>query len=229
MFMETYAILSEKSWNQSLVQSLSQVNKPINWILIDSEKDFNKTFLEQNNVTKIFIPHWSSIIPENIYSQYECVVFHMTDLPYGRGGSPLQNLVVRGHTETKISALRVVKELDAGPIYLKSDLSLSGTAQEIFIRANKIIEQMIGTIVVKDLKSKAQEGEIVKFKRRKKEDSNIAEITELEKVYDYIRMLDADGYPHAFVETENFKLEFSKAKFNSNEKQLTAYVRISKK
>ena len=229
MFMETYAILSEKSWNQSLVQSLSQVNKSINWILIDSEKDFNKTFLEQNNVTKIFIPHWSSIIPENIYSQYECVVFHMTDLPYGRGGSPLQNLVVRGHTETKISALRVVKELDAGPIYLKSDLSLSGTAQEIFIRANKIIEQMIGTIVVKDLKSKAQEGEIVKFKRRKKEDSNIAEITELEKVYDYIRMLDADGYPHAFVETENFKLEFSKAKFNSNEKQLTANVRISKK
>lgn len=102
--METYVILSEKIWNHSLVSSLSQRNNSINWILIDNDKDFNITFLEQNQVTKIFIPHWSYIIPENIYSQYECIVFHMTDLPYGRGGSPLQNLIVRGHTETKITA-----------------------------------------------------------------------------------------------------------------------------
>ena len=227
--METYVILSEKIWNQSLVSSLSHKNNSINWILIDDNKDFNITFLEQNHVTKIFIPHWSYIIPENIYSHYECIVFHMTDLPYGRGGSPLQNLIVRGHTETKISALRVVKELDAGPIYLKSDLSLSGTAQEIFTRANKIIEQMIEAIVIKDLKPKEQEGEVVKFKRRKKEDSNILEIEDLEKVYDHIRMLDAEGYPHAFIETANLKIEFSKAKLNTNKEVLNAYVRISKK
>lgn len=227
--METYVILSEKIWNHSLVSSLSQRNNSINWILIDNDKDFNITFLEQNQVTKIFIPHWSYIIPENIYSQYECIVFHMTDLPYGRGGSPLQNLIVRGHTETKISALRVVKELDAGPIYLKSDLSLSGTAQEIFTRANKIIEIMIEAIVINDLKPKEQEGEVVKFKRRKKEDSNILEIENLEKVYDHIRMLDADGYPQAFIETANLKIEFSKAKLNTNKEVLKAYVRISKK
>lgn len=229
MIMETYVILSEKIWNHSLVSSLSQRNNSINWILIDNDKDFNITFLEQNQVTKIFIPHWSYIIPENIYSQYECIVFHMTDLPYGRGGSPLQNLIVRGHTETKISALRVVKELDAGPIYLKSDLSLSGTAQEIFTRANKIIEIMIEAIVINDLKPKEQEGEVVKFKRRKKEDSNILEIENLEKVYDHIRMLDADGYPQAFIETANLKIEFSKAKLNTNKEVLKAYVRISKK
>lgn len=227
--METYVILSEKIWNHSLVSSLSQRNNSINWILIDNDKDFNITFLEQNQVTKIFIPHWSYIIPENIYSQYECIVFHMTDLPYGRGGSPLQNLIVRGHTETKISALRVVKELDAGPIYLKSDLSLSGTAQEIFTRANKIIEIMIEAIVINDLKPKEQEGEVVKFKRRKKEDSNILEIENLEKVYDHIRMLDADGYPQAFIETANLRIEFSKAKLNTNKEVLKAYVRISKK
>ncbi len=76
----------------------------------------------------------------------------------------MQNLIVLGHKETKISALRVVKELDAGPIYLKKELSLLGTAEEIFIRANKIIEQMIVSIVSHDLKPKQQEGEIVKFK-----------------------------------------------------------------
>jgi len=50
----------------------------------------------------------------------------MTDLPFGRGGSPLQNLIVRGFTHTKLSALRVEKGLDTGDIYLKEDLEQYG-------------------------------------------------------------------------------------------------------
>ncbi len=34
-------------------------------------------------------------MPREIFENWACVVFHMTDLPYGRGGSPLQNLIVR--------------------------------------------------------------------------------------------------------------------------------------
>ena len=33
----------------------------------------------------------------------------------------------------------------------------------------------------------------------------------LVSVYDYIRMLDADGYPHAFVEVGNLRFEFDRA------------------
>ena len=72
----------------------------------------------------------------------------MTDLPYGRGGSPLQNLIVRGHSETKISALKVEKKLDTGDIYLKKNLSLEGSAQKIFQRANTSIIDMIKEIPV---------------------------------------------------------------------------------
>ena len=61
----------------------------------------------------------------------------MTDLPYGRGGSPLQNLIIRGHKKTKISALRMVNELDAGPIYFKRSLSLNGNAQKIYSSCSK--------------------------------------------------------------------------------------------
>jgi len=48
----------------------------------------------------------------------------MTDVPYGRGGSPLQNLIVRGHTETKLTALRCVRDLDADgypPAFLETE------------------------------------------------------------------------------------------------------------
>ena len=111
----------------------------------------------------------------------------MTDLPFGRGGSPLQNLIVLGKEETKISALKVVKELDAGPIYLKNKLSLNGTAEEIFIKANSIIESMIIEIINKELKPYEQKGVVVHFKRRKPKDSNITNLKNIKDIYNYIR------------------------------------------
>ena len=41
----------------------------------------------------------------------------MTDVPYGRGGSPLQNLIVRGYSEIKLTVLQMVKAFDAGLVY----------------------------------------------------------------------------------------------------------------
>ena len=62
----------------------------------------------------------------------------MTDVPYGRGGSPLQNLILAGHTETKLTALRMVNEMDGGPVYVKMPLKLEGAAQEIYIKAGEL-------------------------------------------------------------------------------------------
>ena len=225
---KTYIILSEKSWNQDLVKKLSKKNDNINWVIINNRLKFNLTNLESIRPVKIFIPHWSYIISDEIFQKFDCVVFHMTDLPFGRGGSPLQNLIVLGKKKTKISALKVVKELDAGPIYLKKDLRLHGTAEEIFIRANSIIELMIIEIIDKDLEPKEQKGDVVYFKRRKPKDSNIFDLKDLKSIYDYIRMLDADGYPNAFIENEYFKFEFFNASLKKGE-EINAEIRIIKK
>ena len=223
-----YVIVSEKSWNRQLADKLSKTFPQHTWALIDKRADFTEEHLVALNPAMVFIPHWSYIIPASIYERFECVVFHMTDLPYGRGGSPLQNLIVRGHKDTKISALRVVGGLDAGDIYLKKDLSLSGTAGEIYLRANDVIEGMIVEIVEKQLQPVPQQGEIVEFKRRKKEESNMGELTTMEQVYDYIRMLDAEGYPHAFIENEHFVFEFTDASVEAVD-TITAKVKIRKK
>ena len=34
------------------------------------------------------------LIPEDIYTKYVCIQFHASDLPKGRGGSPIQNQIV---------------------------------------------------------------------------------------------------------------------------------------
>lgn len=224
--MDVYVIVSEKIWNRSLVKNLKSDGNI--WVLINKKNDFTYSNMNKLKPKMIFIPHWSHYIPEEIYSNYECVVFHETDLPYGRGGSPIQNLIERGFKKTKVSAIKANKELDAGDVYLKRDLDLYGTAEEIYLRVNEIIEGMIKEIVKNKTEPSPQKGEPVVFKRRNPSQSNIAELDDLEKIYDYIRMLDAEGYPQAFIETKFFRFEFSRATMKANQ-TILADVRIIKK
>lgn len=226
--MKNYIVLSEKVWHKEIYFNLKNNFPESKWTLIKERNDFSYEELKKLGPEKIFIPHWSYIIPAKIFENFECVVFHMTDLPYGRGGSPLQNLIVRGHTHTKISALKVEEGLDTGPIYLKKELQILGTAQEIFIRTTTIVEKMIGQIIENDLSPIKQDGEIVEFKRRKPEDGNMADLQQVLEIYDHIRMLDCDGYPPAFIESKNFRFEFSRASLKSK-KEIIADVRIIKK
>lgn len=222
-----YVLLTSHPWNDDLFSTLSK-SKDLVWIRISTKEDFSIERLSIINPLMIFIPHWSYFIPAEIFNSFECVVFHMTDLPYGRGGSPLQNLILRGHKQTKISALKVVKDLDAGPIYLKKELALQGSADMIFRRASDVIEGMIKEIIVNNIKPIPQIGTPVIFKRRTPAESNLRNVNTIEETYDYIRMLDAEGYPHAFVETEYLRFEFTDA-VNSENGELKANVRIFKK
>lgn len=198
-------------------------------IAVKNKKDLNLDHIVKVNPKYIFFMHWSWIIPEEIFSKYICIVFHMTDLPYGRGGSPLQNLIINGHKETKLSALKVEKGLDTGEIYLKKDLSLLGKASEIFLRAGEVIGEMIDEIINTQIFPKPQIGTAVVFSRRTPEQSLISdEINNIEKLYDFIRMLDAENYPNAFLENATFKLKFTEAEI-INENELKAHVRIIKK
>ena len=227
--MDCFIILSEKKWHENLFFELKNKFQKDKWVHIFKKEDFNYENLKSINPTRIFIPHWSYIIPSEIYNHFDCIVFHMTDLPYGRGGSPLQNLIVRNHKLTKISAIQVQKGLDTGAVYLKKELSLLGTAQEIFNRSVGVIKDMIKEIIEYSLIPQPQTGEVVEFKRRKAEDGDIQVISELRKVFDHIRMLDAEGYPNAFLETDYFKIEFFNADLSNNQNSVQAHVRISKK
>ena len=226
--MENILIVSEKSWNKELVSYLQSTMPQYAFYLISQKEDFTVERIGSISPVKIFIPHWSYIIPSAIFERYECIVFHMTDLPYGRGGSPLQNLIVRGLTATKLSALRVEAGLDTGPVYLKMDLSLSGTAEEIFVRANKLVGKMIVEIIQNNLQPVPQEGDPVVFKRRKPEQSDMSGLEKLEEIFDYIRMLDADGYPHAYIEKGEFRYEFTRASIKADG-SIVADVKITEK
>lgn len=223
-----YVLATSREWNESIAKQLEE-KTGYAFHLITRTEELTYERLQAISPRYVFFPHWSHIIPKEIHEAFECVIFHMTDLPYGRGGSPLQNLILRGHQETQISALRCVAELDAGPIYMKRPLSLEGSASEIFLRAADVVQEMMEEMVRTESLPVPQEGEPTVFHRRTPEQSNLrkANLLTLKEIFDFIRMLDAPAYPLAFIEHEGFLLEFSHAELLKN--AIEARVTIRRK
>ena len=108
---------------------------------------------------------------------------------------------------------------------MKRSRSLAGSAQEIFVRcADIIFQEMIPVFLTGKITPVPQEGNPVVFKRRKPEDSKIICDMELDKIYDYIRMLDAEGYPKAYLEFGAYRLEFEEANLSGDGQMLSARV-----
>lgn len=204
-------VASPHSRNDVTEEAVRRALPDFKIVRLNKKEQLNAELLSELSPTWIFFPHWSWIIPQSVHSNFRCVVFHMTDLPYGRGGSPLQNLIVRGHKDTQISALRCIEDVDAGPIYLKRPMTLTGNAEDILKRAAVLISEMIVEIVSKGIKPVLQEGRVAKFQRRTRAQSSMDEVKNVSAAYDFIRMLDADGYPRAFLETQNLIFEFENA------------------
>lgn len=218
--METIVVATIKEWNINNFYKLQEKYKnQYKLILIEDKKNltYDKLFLLQPKY--IFFAHWSWLIQDKIYKNFECIVFHMTDLPFGRGGSPLQNLLQRQIYTTKISALKVDGEVDNGDIYLKENFDISnGSAHELYIKASNIIfEKMIPTLLKENIIPKKQNGEVTIFKRRTPKDSDIlsSQVKNIQQLYDFIRMLDAPSYPKANITFGKLKIELKDVKIKA--------------
>ncbi len=220
MSEKVYLVASNKDWHKPMFEELAE-RRPGKWLWCNTSSQL-KEICEQLTPEYIFFLHWSSYVPEEIWSHNECVCFHMTDLPFGRGGSPLQNLIARGFKTTKLSAFRVNGELDGGPIYAKRKLQLKGSALDIYLEAGRISLKIAEWIIDTSPKPQKQSGKAVAFRRRKPTESELPSNKDLTILYDHIRMLDAPGYPKAFLNTKGLKLTFSGAELSG--KKLKAVV-----
>ena len=71
-----------------------------------------------------------------------------------------------------------------------------------------------------------QEGDLVWFERRSPSQSELPDAKDINKLYDFIRMLDAPTYPAAYVDYRGWRLSFSDASLTKS--HLEARVTIRK-
>lgn len=205
--MNKIVIACSKKWFFNNEEVRKFIKKK-NIITIINKKKINQNYLDKINPKIIFFPHWSHKVNSNITEKYNCICFHAAPLPYGRGGSPIQNLILKNFKKTPVCAIKMTNEIDTGPIYLKEIISLSGSLDNIFERISLSIIKMIKVLITKKIKPIKQKGRIYKFKRINERKSIISKERNLKEIFDKIRMLDSNEYPNAYIIKNNHKIVF---------------------
>ena len=215
-------ICNSKSW----FKLDEKLKSNLEVIMISKKDELKKDLIAKYNPDYIFFVHWNWKVKKEIYSNFKCILFHTAPLPYGRGGSPIQNLILKGFKKSPVCAIKMEEKIDSGPIYTSEEISLEGSLKEIFTRINKVINKLILKIIKNNLIPKAQEGKILEFKRLNYEDNQIPLNIKLKDIYNYIRMVDDEEYKDAYIIYGDIKLEFYNAEHQ--DKSIICNCRISK-
>lgn len=209
-----YLFCAYRDWSLKLYEKLLDIDD--NFVLIKSPKKLTNSFVKKLNPEFIFFPDWSWIIPKKITDNYKCVCLHESNLPKFRGGSPLQNQIIRGITKTKTTAFFMSDGIDEGDIILQKNLSLKGKIEDIFLRMIENDFKIITKIISGKYTVKKQKGIPTLFKRRKPKESELQNLNFSKKyLCDFIRMLE-DPYPNAFIKSGKRKIIFKSANLKDN-------------
>lgn len=190
-----------------------------NFEIVSKPEDLNKI---RNSV--ILGAGWSWIIPPEVIEGNELIaLMHPSDLPKYSGGSPIQHQIIDGLTKTMGALFQVDTKIDAGPIFLKKEMSLTGNMDEIFESLRTVTCDLMSEFIVKypDIKPTPQEKTKERVRKRlKPEDSRIAKEDfqkySTETLYNMIRCRE-NPYPNVYVEDDHGRLYISSVRYEKND------------
>ena len=164
----------------------------------------------------ILFPHFSNVIPTSFLETQNCIGFHTGDLPKDRGGSPIQNKILKGEYFTWVNAFRINSGLDAGAILCREEISLEkGSIDAMLREISKVVASLARIIVTENPIPVAQSGRPSFFSRIKSSSSELKmrDLTP-KQIYDRIRMLDGLDYPSAFIRIGRYRILLSNAELH---------------
>jgi methionyl-tRNA formyltransferase len=112
---------------------------------------------------------YGKILPQEFLTapKFGCVNVHFSLLPKYRGAAPVNWAIVNGETETGVTTMRIVQELDAGPVLLHRATKIEDgeTAPQLLTRLAAIGADLISETIdhLNDLKVEPQVSEEATF------------------------------------------------------------------
>ena len=142
-----------------------------------------------------------NIVSERILSLHRNnIVVHPSDLPKGRGWSPLAWQIIEGKDIIPITLFEASKEVDSGDIYLKDNIRLDGTELNDDIKKKQGLKtiEMICKYVHNQNKGKKQFGEATFYKKRTISDIELDINKSINDQFNLLRVVDNERYPAFF-------------------------------
>ncbi len=143
------------------------------------------------------------------------LVVHPSDLPRGRGFSPLAWQILEGCSDIPICLFEAVPDVDAGDVYLRSVIALDGTElnEEIkYKQGKKTLEMCLRFLdSYPQIKASPQTGTPTYYKRRSARDSEIDVDMSLRALFPLLRVVDNNRYPaYFFINGAKYVLHIEK-------------------
>lgn len=158
------------------------------------------------------------ITPDNILKRSKRnLVVHASDLPQGRGFSPMTWRILEGENELPVTLFEAVTECDAGDILDQLLLKFTGT--ELLPELQQKLGEATLSLAIKYLNSEScpvgmpQQGEASVYPRRYPKDSELDINKSLLDNFNLLRTVDNEKYPAFFhYGGEKFQLKIEKIK-----------------
>ncbi len=140
--------------------------------------------------------------PEVLARNRRNLVVHASDLPQGRGWSPLTWQILQGRAGIPVCLLEAVAEVDAGPVIYKEHLAFGG--HEVIDEMRAALAELSIALCRRFLAEPvppggtSQTGAPTYWPRRRPEDSALDPHKTLAEQFDLLRVVDNERYPAYF-------------------------------
>ena len=154
-------------------------------VLLSCEKKFKKLFLNKHNI-----------------------VVHESNLPQGRGWSPLTWQILEGKNEIPVTLFEATDDIDGGLIYLKKIIEFDGheLINELREEQGRVTIELVLQYIdeMNNISGIPQTGECTYYPKRSPVDSKLDLEKTLRDQFNLLRVCDNDRYP-AWFELNNQK------------------------
>lgn len=223
------AMLGYRDWAKSLFRKVEGRTPIDTWVYWHEERD--QYFSDYDNYELVFLVGWSEIVPVEFHANRTVIVLHPSPLPKYRGGSPIQNQIIAGETESAVTLIKLdsaCPAVDSGPIISQRAYSLEGNLSVILDRIADV-----GAILVKraieDFRdgvltfTPQDESQATTFKRRQPRESEVRRewlngigFGQGLALHNRIRALQ-DPYPNAYLQFPDGQLYITQTRWEPNE------------
>jgi methionyl-tRNA formyltransferase len=152
----------------------------------------------------LFLISCGEMISAEVRAQYgKTLVVHASDLPAGRGWSPLVWQVLEGRDEITLSLFEAVDEVDAGPILKKESFALNGDEmsdeihRKLFEVELALMDYAVENIDALNATPQPTDG-ITHYPKRSKGDSRLDPEKSIAEQFNLLRISDPLRYPCFF-------------------------------